>query len=428
MPFVAYVEIMKTLYQNQIIKFVALALASLFITSCNPSTSAKSILENLEHFSKKFSESHSENGIEIEIRHKFLSQQDEVDGEAKAVFDTNKAKTQDILTKLQAAAVTTDAAFPGADFSVLENNALISVGSSSTQAYYIDTADNNTVKGLMYSVGTTTADNKDKLNAMVDDVIEKSKKNNLIFFNSISYAVLKDKMYSALTGTNMVASFAIEKKKKDKSGMEPDTAGIAANIVRDHLASKSGINALIYSQGTTEDPASTETPKAKFAKFSNKWTEYVMSKEDLPADAQAMVFDWGGSSFSGYTVGQDKKVAGVKLFKDEVEKTKEDEWNQKPVVEHYKLGGSDIPAELMRIRSVQIGWAMKWAQDPNLNKTGVKKIIMFVFQTGQLRQLYFDVKNGIEPELVTALALPVVMPSFVNILRPEAKVMVLNLG
>lgn len=409
MPFVAYVQIMKTLYQNQIIKFVALALASLFVTSCNPSTSAKSILENLEHFSTKFSEPHSENGIEIEIRHKFLSQQDEVDGEAKAVFETNAATTDTILGIIGTAAANND-------MKDKKKIALVSIGSSSTQAYYFDTDDGDKIKGLMYSVGTGTENNKEKLQKMVDDVIEKSKKTNIVFFNSISFALdIKKEKIGQLTGTPH-ASFKIEKPNKDTGVLEPDTAGISGNNLLEIFAGKTGVSAVIYSNSPAKE------------KFSNKWTEYVMSKEDLPADAQAMVFDWGGSSFSGYTVGQDKKVAGTKLFKDEVEKTKEDEWKQKDVVEHYKLGGSDIPPELMRIRSVQIGWAMKWAQDPNLNKTGVKKIIMFVFQTGQLRQLYFDVKNGIEPELVTALALPVVMPSFVNILRPEAKVVMLNLG
>lgn len=344
-------------------------------------------------------------GVEVEFIMSFLSNKQEADGEAHDAFDLNilankeklkkfaghvylkemksinEIKNQKVyLREMQAA----NARYR--ELKQIDRVVFASIGSSSTQFYYLK--DGKRVSHFLPLGSTDSKGRADKVDSMLA-VLNKLKR-PVIFFNAIAFVNPKTdkklKGYHICDLNNPHLTFLEQKLTKDgkvsmKDGQpEVDSGGVLANMLAERIRRDNKFAAYIFKTANKAD------------KFSNKWTN-SKAKEFFGEDEVGLMCDNGGSGFSLREVNKQKiDTEGTDL----VEILKAKDWdqfkNQKDIVAYYAAGPEDanIIHETLygnkgKMKEVIALWIEK-----NRDKIKNNKLKVVLFQTGQLRELFFN--------------------------------------
>lgn len=349
-------------------------------------------------------------GVDVEFIMSFLSNKQEADGEAHDAFSlnikgnkekldqfakniwnkevktilnlvsTHRIKQKDMYKELAAARVRYK------NLNNISNVVFASIGTSSTQFYYLE--DGERVSHFL-PLGTTDSKDRDK---KVDKMIEKLNelKRPVIFFNAIAFVNprtdKKLKGYHICHLNNPHLTFMEQKLGKDgkvslKDGQpEVDSGGILANMMVERIRRDNRFPAYIFKTAN------------KAHKFSNKWTN-SKAKEFFGVDEVGLMCDNGGGGFSLREVNKQKiDTEGTDL----VETLKGKDWdqykNQKDIVAYYAAGPEDANV----IHETLFGNKAKMKEviglwiEKNRDRIKNNKLKVVLFQTGQLRELYFN--------------------------------------
>jgi hypothetical protein len=264
-----------------------------------------------------------------------------------------------------------------------------SIGSSSTQVYWLQDGKR---KYRFYAFGTTDSPNRVALvKQMLSDLSRIKTQRPVIFFNAIAFVNpdLKDKKvapYFVCDLNNPHAKFLEQKLDKDGNVVlknnqpEVDNIGVFGNYLAGKVR-ESGLQAYILKTADKTD------------KFSNKWTNSV-AKKLFAKDEIGLIIDNGGSGFSvREVVNQNVNTEG----KDLVEILKEKDWdqfkNQKDIVADFMKGPAEgyINPTLRQNKVKMVEVITLWVRKNRDRLGNIKKIRVVMLQTGQLRELFFNI-------------------------------------
>lgn len=324
------------------------------------------------------------NTINAKVQAAFLSIDDEAASEGDDFFfgswedfnvggktvNGNRVRLENSLAK-------TDAAFKDkTKFTVA------SVGSSSTQIYHVKA--DGALEYFGFYAGTTPSADRDALiKDMTDKIIAIGKP--VVFINSIAFARPEDGATGDEWSTKLDDKAKFHVKKKDSE--DDDTAGIVANMLVTNLK---GFDKGAYLWKKTD----------KADKLINKWTMGMAKNDTLFKDDDiGFIVDFGGGGLSTKAVIKNNFDDTVSWSKEKPkdQKDKSEDYTQAPVVAEYKKGpdAAYVNDVLKGQREKIQNGLQRWADDVG-NKDALDKLQkdfpVVIFQTGQLRELYFKSK------------------------------------
>lgn len=348
-------------------------------------------------------------GQDIIFKLRFLTQKEELEAESRDVFEYSWAGDDGNEEKLKRiATITGEQGFEKKDGFVIA-----SIGSSSTQGYYMDGEE---AKGFGYDFGTSFFNTKGSLedkNAAIEGIKEmvaklKSIGRPVIFVNSINYATYD----GYVAKPNVDDEFNPIDIKKDLPGKVPflekedgkeNTASMAANA----------LVAELKTQGFA--PNAYILKSAKKTKIQNKWTRtFVMELNDF-LNRMGIIGDIGGGGESGKAVDNKRYFDDTKniiyLTKEDASDKIDEYKDQKEVIAQIKkeIAASFVAdpktgkfpkidvlknARLNSLRRNFYAGVRNWAEEnqdnPEFQKQ--KTFSVVVGQTGMMRALYFRSK------------------------------------
>lgn len=338
---------------------------------------------------------------------KVLTQKEEMNGEAKDLFDYSWAKNQVTLAKLA-----DQVGVPA--FKEKEGFVMVSIGSSSTQGYYVY---NGKAKGFGYLFGTGALGDKAKegeKDAAIDDldVMMKGLKalgRPVVFTNSVSFAEYPGYVPPTKGSAEERNEFVPMRvpydggqkfdetypKGRDKVGDKPNTASMMANIIAEKVTALGMKDVFILKA-------------SKLSKLANKWTRSFI--RELPGfkNRFAWMGDLGGGGYSIKLVANNDFVDEEDnlIWKDAPDKAaKTDEYDQEPVLtaldtdidnfkDQYENDGNAYGKMLGQLYA-----AITKSLEDNKAKPGFKdqpSYEIWMGQTGKVRALYYKSKAIIE--------------------------------
>lgn len=342
----------------------------------------------LDRYNKTTAITSGGGGRSLTVDLAFLPHSKEALYEAKDFFNNSWRQNQAKLEKLSKETKV-------AGFANQEGFIAVSIGSSSTQCYYME---NGQVKTLQYLFGTNPSATKAVLiEKMTQDL--KALKRPVVFFNSISFAEPVQNAGPARTTDSISLKnslFKTTKLNKDGTILD-DSAGITANQIAQKLAALNVEDAFIFKP-------------LDGSKFVNKWTNALaLESANIPKKGIGLIGDIGGGGMSGKLFLDGKFYDKPNLVLAYLgEGSKGDEYyDQADIVKHYTDGKGGVHKTLIQnmdkllasvkdfIVSGRLKDASKTPQEVlewiEKNQNVIKNQKNFYFlirQTGQLRELY----------------------------------------
>lgn len=339
----------------------------------------------LDRYNKTIAIQSGGGGRSLMIDLAFFPHSQEAFYEAKDFFKNAWKQNQAKLIKLAE-----QTKVPG--FAEQESFLAVSIGSSSTQCYYMA---NGEIKTMQYLFGSNPSATKDALmDKMVSDI--KALNRPVVFFNSISFAELVGQPEPRTIDAIDLAAAIFRGTKLEDGQVKDDSAGNTANMLAQKLAKLNVKNAFLFKP-------------LDGSKFINKWTNALaLESTKIPKKGIAIVGDIGGGGFSGKLVLDGKFYDKPNLVLANLgEGTKADEYyDQAEIVKHYVDGKSGIHKTLIQNMDKMIASVMTFIVNAKLNDVSKtpkevldwieknqdviknqKNIYFLIRQTGQLREL-----------------------------------------
>ena len=282
----------------------------------------------------------------LNINFEFLSNEQEAKYEALDFFDyhwnkPNKEIINDIHKQTRSSAFILTP--KESDFIV------ISMGSSSTQAYHLHNGD---IEIFTYSTGVKNLKEND-LNYIIRD-IEKVNK-HVLFINAIGYGVPQNVHYLELPIDHSITL------------LNDESSNIIMNISNKLKDSQFEKVAVIVN--------SQIKPKIK-----NKWTNSLAQELKVQENEHSFFVDYGGGRFSIQHVKGYKIDDGFFNYK----------YDQEPIINYYKKGNVGIESTLLLNQKIILDAIQNYIEHESFQDfIKQSKFNIIIRQTGKLRELYY---------------------------------------